>query len=98
MTEIVTDAVMDTIRLFPFLFLTYLALEWMEHRAEDMTKGLVRKSGQFGPFIGAVCGAVPQCGFSAAAGSLYAGRVITMGTLFAIYLSTSDEMLPILLS
>ncbi len=98
MTEIVTDAVMDTIRLFPFLFLTYLALEWTEHRAEDMTKGLVRKSGQFGPFIGAVCGAVPQCGFSAAAGSLYAGRVITMGTLFAIYLSTSDEMLPILLS
>lgn len=98
MTEVITDAVMDTVRLFPFLFLTYLGMEWMEHNTGDMTRGLMRKSGQFGPFIGALCGAVPQCGFSAAAGSLYAGRVITPGTLFAIYLSTSDEMLPILLS
>ena len=98
MTEVITDAVMDTVRLFPFLFLTYLGMEWMEHSTGDMTRGLMRKSGQFGPFIGALCGAVPQCGFSAAAGSLYAGRVITPGTLFAIYLSTSDEMLPVLIS
>lgn len=98
MREIIADTVMDTLRLLPFLFLTYLAMEWLEHKTGTMTKEMVKRSGRFGPLAGAVLGVFPQCGFSAAAGSLYAGRVITLGTLFSVYLSTSDEMLPILIS
>lgn len=88
----------DTIKLLPFLFLTYLAMEYLEHKAGDKVNGWVQKSGKLGPFIGSVLGVVPQCGFSAAASNLYAGKVITIGTLLAIYLSTSDEMLPILIA
>ncbi len=92
------DAVIDTAKLAPFLFLTYLAMEWLEHRTEEKTKRAVEKAGLSGPLWGGLLGVVPQCGFSAAAASLYAGRVITVGTLIAVFLSTSDEMLPILLS
>lgn len=92
------DAVVDGAKLLPFLFLTYLAMEWLEHRAEEKVNIWVRKSGKLGPLVGGALGVVPQCGFSAAASNLYAGRVITLGTLLAIYLSTSDEMLPILIS
>lgn len=88
----------DTVKLMPFLFLTYLVMEYLEHKSEDKVNMWVRKSGKLGPVIGSLLGIVPQCGFSAAASNLYAGRVISVGTLFAIYLSTSDEMLPILLS
>ncbi len=88
----------DTIKLIPFLFLTYFAMEYLEHKSEEKVNMWVRRSGKLGPVIGSLLGIVPQCGFSAAASNLYAGRVISMGTLFAIYLSTSDEMLPILLS
>lgn len=91
-------ALIDGVKLLPFLFLTYLAMEWLEHKAEDKVNIWVRKSGRLGPLVGGALGAVPQCGFSAAASSLFAGRVITLGTLLAIYLSTSDEMLPILIS
>jgi len=84
--------------LLPFLFLTYLAMEYLEHKTADKTKAVIEKGGRLGPVFGGLLGAVPQCGFSAAASSLYAGRVITLGTLIAIYLSTSDEMLPILLA
>lgn len=92
------DALLDTLKLIPFLFLTYLAMEYLEHRTGEKTQTLIKKAGRFGPVIGGVLGVVPQCGFSAAASNLYAGRVITLGTLMAIYLSTSDEMLPILIS
>lgn len=98
MTDIILDALLDTAKLIPFLFLTYLAMEYLEHKTGDKAKKLVEKAGNFGPILGGILGAVPQCGFSAAASSLYAGRVITLGTLMAIYLSTSDEMLPILIS
>lgn len=98
MLEIIEDTLLDSVKLIPFLFLTYLAMEWMEHKTGDAAKKIVEKSGKLGPLVGAVLGAFPQCGFSAAGSSLYAGRVITLGTLFAIYLSTSDEMLPIMLS
>ena len=91
-------AIKDGVTLIPFLFLTYLAMEWLEHKAGDKVNELVGKSGKFGPLAGGVLGVVPQCGFSAAASNLFTGRVITMGTLIAIYLSTSDEMLPILIS
>lgn len=98
MWDIVLDSLLDTVKLLPFLMLTYIAMEYLEHRAGAAATGLVRRAGKWGPVIGAAVGAVPQCGFSAAASSLYAGRVISLGTLLAIYLSTSDEMLPILIS
>ncbi|MGN0167040.1 MAG: putative manganese transporter [Acetatifactor sp.] len=98
MADIILDALLDTAKLIPFLFLTYLAMEYLEHKTGDSSKKLIQKAGKFGPVIGGVLGIVPQCGFSAAASNLYAGRVITLGTLLAIYLSTSDEMLPILIS
>lgn len=96
--EIVQDALIDSIKLIPFLFLTYLAIEYLEHKAGNHASRLIEKAGVFGPFLGGILGAVPQCGFSAAASNLYAGRIISLGTLIAIYLSTSDEMLPILIS
>ncbi len=98
MIEIIEDTLIDALKLVPFLFLTYLLMEYLEHKTGDKTKEVIKKSGKFGPLFGAILGIVPQCGFSAAAASLYAGRVITMGTLIAVFLSTSDEMLPILIS
>ena len=98
MSEVILDTLIDSIKLVPFLFLTYLAMEYLEHKAGEKTTHMVRKAGKMGPLIGGVAGVLPQCGFSAAASNLYAGRVITLGTLIAIYLSTSDEMLPILIS
>lgn len=92
------DTVIDSLKLLPFLFLTYLLMEFLEHKASKKTVEIVEKAGKFGPIFGGLLGVVPQCGFSAAASNLYAGRVITMGTLLSIYLSTSDEMLPILIS
>lgn len=94
----IEHAVMDTLKLVPFLFLTYLVMEALEHKAGDKTHNIVKKAGRLGPVVGALAGAMPQCGFSAAASNLYAGRVITLGTLLAIFLSTSDEMLPIMIS
>ena len=98
MLDVILDAVIDTVKLIPFLFLTYLAMEYLEHKTGSKAQRLVQRAGRFGPVIGGLLGVVPQCGFSAAASGLYTGRVITLGTLFAIYLSTSDEMLPILIS
>lgn len=91
-------ALIDCIKLLPLLFLTYLAMEALEHKAGDKARHIVKRAGKFGPVIGGVLGAVPQCGFSTAASNLYAGRVITLGTLVAIFLSTSDEMIPIMIS
>lgn len=98
MLDVIIDTLLDTVKLLPFLLLTYLAMEFLEHKTGQKTQKLVRKAGKFGPVIGGALGILPQCGFSAAASNLYAGRVITLGTLMAIYLSTSDEMLPILIS
>lgn len=96
--HILEHSLLDTLKLVPFLFLTYLLMEFIEHRTSDKVKKVIHKSGKAGPFIGGLLGAVPQCGFSASAAGLYAGRVISLGTLIAIFLSTSDEMLPILIS
>ncbi len=98
MLEILEHTIEDSIKLIPFLFLTYLLMEYIEHKTKEKTKETIKKSGKFGPFIGALLGIVPQCGFSVSATNLYAARVITLGTLIAVYLSTSDEMLPIFLS
>lgn len=92
------DSLIDSLKLLPFLFLTYIAMEYMEHKAGDKMENIIKKESKFGPFIGSIFGAFPQCGFSAAASNFYAGRIITMGTLISIYLSTSDEMLPIMIS
>lgn len=96
--EVVLDGLIDTAKLLPFLFLTYLAMEFLEHKAEGKALRFLEKSGRFGPLLGALVGTVPQCGFSAAAANLYAGRIITLGTLLAVFLSTSDEMLPLLIA
>lgn len=96
--DILADAAIDTLRLVPFLFVTYLIIEAIEHKASERTEALIQKAGVAGPLVGALVGIFPQCGFSAAASTLYAGRVITLGTLIAVYLATSDEMLPVLLA
>jgi hypothetical protein len=96
--DILVDAVKDTLYLIPFLFVTYVAMEWLEHSASDRFRSAIERGGVAGPAIGSVLGVVPQCGFSAAASTLYAARVITLGTLIAVFLSTSDEMLPIFIA
>ena len=96
--HILEDTLIDAVKLIPFLLIAYLIMEYIEHKTTNKTREVIKKSGRFGPFIGSILGAFPQCGFSVTATNLYAGRVITIGTLFAVYLSTSDEMLPILLS
>lgn len=96
--HVLEHAVADTLYLIPFLYVTYLLMEWLEHKTGAKTQNAIKRAGAAGPAIGAVLGVVPQCGFSAVSATLYAGRVITLGTLFAVFLSTSDEMLPIFLA
>ena len=98
MLEILKDTVIDSVKLIPFLFITYWLMEYIEHKTKEKTKDTIRKSGKYGPLIGGMLGILPQCGFSVSATNLYAAKVITMGTLISVYLSTSDEMLPILIS
>lgn len=94
----IEHALEDTLALVPFLFVTYIVLEALEHAAGTRANALVRRAGAAGPVVGALLGVVPQCGFSAMAATLYAGRVVTLGTLVAVFLSTSDEMLPMLVA
>lgn len=96
--DILLDAGKNTLSLVPFLLVTYLALETLEHVAGDSVNGAIKRAGAAGPVVGSLLGMVPQCGFSAMAATLYAGRVVTLGTLVAVFLSTSDEMLPLLLA
>ena len=96
--HVLEHSLADTLYLIPFLFVTYLAMEWLEHKTGGKAQAAVQRAGAAGPIVGAVVGVVPQCGFSAVAATLWAGRVITLGTLFAVFLSTSDEMLPIFIA
>lgn len=96
MNDIIIDTLIDGLKLFPFLFLTFLLIEYVEHRVNNQK--LISTSGKYGPLIGSLLGAFPQCGFSVSATNLFATRIITIGTLISVYLSTSDEMLPILIS
>lgn len=96
--DVLFDTGIDALKLLPFLFLAYLAMECLEHWTGGRMQEIVKKSGKAGPAIGGLLGVFPQCGFSAAAANLYAGRIITTGTLIAVFLSTSDEMLPIMIS
>ena len=96
--EVLQDTAIDTLKLLPFLFITYLIMEYIEHKTSNKIRETIKKSGRFGPLFGAVVGIFPQCGFSVSATNLYAARVISLGTLISVYLATSDEMLPNLLT
>ena len=95
--EVIIHSLIEVLKVLPFLFLTYLLMEFIEHRAGAKTIRTMKNAGKLGPAIGGAAGALPQCGFSAMASNLYAVRVVSLGTLFAVYLSTSDEMLPLLI-
>ena len=98
LVDVLADSVIDTLKLIPFLLVTYLAMEALEHFASNKVKEAVEHAGAAGPVVGALLGALPQCGFSAMAATLFSGRVVTAGTLVAVILSTSDEMIPVLVA
>ena len=98
MLEVIEETLLDSIKILPFLFVTYLIMEYIEHKMKEKSKKAIKKSDKYGPLIGSIVGIFPQCGFSVSATNLYAGRVITLGTLISVYLTTSDEMIPILIS
>ena len=98
MKDIIIDTLIDTLKLVPFLFIAFLLIELFEHKFSKKSIKVVESSGKYGPILGSILGIIPQCGFSVMATNLYVTRLITLGTLISIYLSTSDEMLPILIS
>lgn len=95
--HVILHALKDSALILPFLFLTYLLMEVLEHKAGDGVEKAIKKAGRFGPLAGGALGLVPQCGFSTVAAGFYAGRVVSVGTLLSVFLATSDEMLPVLL-
>ena len=98
MVDVILDTLLDGLKLLPFLFIAFLIIEYFEHHYQKKAKNVMEKSGRFGPILGSIFGLVPQCGFSVFATNLYITRIISMGTLVSIYLATSDEMLPVMLS
>ena len=98
LVDVLADACLDSLKLLPFLFVTYVFMEWLEHGAGKKFEHAIARAGRIGPVLGSLLGVIPQCGFSGAAATLYAGRVITLGTVIAVFMATSDEMLPIMIS
>ena len=98
MSDSLIDALIDTIKIIPYLFVAFLILEFLEHKLSHKNEAFLRKNKKYGPIIGGILGGLPQCGFSTMASSLFSSKVITMGTVVAVFLSTSDEMLPIMVS
>lgn len=98
MLEVIQDTLLDTIKLLPFLFVAFLIIEFIEHKLSNKQENTISKSGKLGPIVGALLGAVPQCGFSVLATNLYVTRIISLGSLISIYLSTSDELIPLMIS
>ena len=98
MFHAIEEAFVDSLAIIPVLLVTYILMEWLEHKAKEKSLDVIRVSGKLGPVMGGLIGVIPQCGFSGAAASFYAAHSITLGTLIAIFMATSDEMLPILIS
>lgn len=98
MIDSLLDALYDTLKLLPYLFVTFIVLEFIEHKLSEKSEKILSKNKKYGPVVGALLGALPQCGFSSMSATLFSGKVITLGTLIAVFLSTSDEMLPIMIS
>ena len=98
MFDIIKETIIDTLKILPFLFAAFLIIELIEHKFSKKSLKLIEKAGKLGPLFGSILGCFPQCGFSVLATNLYITRIISLGTLISIYLSTSDEMLPILMS
>ena len=98
MKECLIDGLLDTLKLIPYLLITFLVLEYIEHKFSSKNQKILTKNKKYGPILGGILGAMPQCGFSSMAANLYSAKVITIGTLIAVFLSTSDEMLPIMIS
>lgn len=98
MKHILLDTLFESLNLLPFLLITFLIIEFIEHKASKKSIKMFTKTKKYGPIIGGILGATPQCGLGVMATNLYATNIITIGTLIAIYLSTSDEMLPVLIS
>lgn len=98
MKEVILDTIVDSLKLIPFLLVAFLIIELLEHKLNNKTKNIITKSKKVGPIIGSLLGVIPQCGFTVMATNLYITRIITLGTLISIYLSTSDEMLIIMIS
>lgn len=98
MKEIFLDSLVDAAKLLPLLFVIYLLVEYTEHKNNSSMHKLFTKFQKTGPLLGAVFGTVPQCGFSVIASELFAKRAISLGTLIAIFIATSDEAIPILLA
>ena len=98
LVDVLVDGVIDTAKLVPFLFVTYVVMEAIEHASDRRVAHAVANAGAAGPIVGGLLGALPQCGFSAMAATLYAARVVTAGTVVAVILSTSDEMIPVFLA
>ncbi len=98
MLDIIIDTLLDVLKIIPFLYLSFLLIEIIEHKFSDKSEKIMKKSGKYGPLLGGTLGIIPQCGFSVLATNLYVTRILSIGTLISVYLSTSDEMLPILIS
>lgn len=96
MLDVLLDTLFDTLKIIPFLFIAFLLIEYIEHKLKN--KKILKETGKYGPFFGAILGGIPQCGVAAAATNLYITRIISLGTLMSVYLATSDEMIPIMLS
>ncbi len=98
MIDIITETLIDSIKILPFLFLSYLLIEYIEHKSSHKLEKALSASGKYSKVVGSILGIIPQCGFSAVAANLFSSRVITIGTLVAVFLATSDEAIPILLT
>ena len=98
LVDAIVDTTFDCLKMLPFLFVAFILIEALEHYSSDFTAKALAKVGRAGPVVGAVAGCVPQCGFSVMAANLYAGGIISVGTLLSVFIATSDEAILIIMS
>ncbi len=89
--DLLSDSVLDSLKALPFLFVAFLLVEFLEHKAQGKVKKLFNGVGAFGPLVGTALGCVPQCGFSVMTANLYSSGVVGLATLVSVFLATSDE-------